>query len=1073
MVRNRQRLKILLWLAIAFVGLAIVGDVAVYLLSEGLWFQEVGYLKPFLLRIGVRGIIWLVAVGVTATFVIGNLWLAAQLQTGSNHSTASRNQPRGALRLRPLLATTIGLSLLLGLLLLYYGQAAIQHWQPALNLNISIPTTFTRLSLVSFLTLLKRVIQSPWQMGGLLGFSALLIIQARWMIPVITLILSLGFGLILSAYWAIFLLSQYRQPFRLFEPLFNQDIGFYIFSLPAQSMLQFWLFGVLAVTLLLVLLSYLLANNSLGQGKFSGFDHPQRSHIALLAGGFFLMVAWRYWLTRYELLYSTRGVIYGAGFTDVNVQLPVNTALALLAIGLAIVLAGVTLFRNWHDSSQQPAYSSSSDPLTAQNQRPQGNHPASSNCLQKSRSLAKTIAGILTPIMRWVPGFQGLSYQLRRLSGLLPDLLRFLTLAGLSYLVVAVLAGFALPAAVQRFSVEPNELAREDPYLSRNIQFTRRGFALDGIEVKTFDPTRQLGFKDLRNNDATIRNIRLWDSRPLLETNRQLQQIRLYYEFPDADIDRYTIRIARAEQALEGSRSRKQQVLIAARELNYEAVPSEAKTWVNEHLVYTHGYGFTLSPVNTAGPGGLPAYFVKDIGTEAGVTGGLEIANDEIRASIPIGHPRIYFGEITNTYIMTSTRVRELDYPSGSENVYNVYDGAAGVLLNPIWKRLAFAGYLRDWQMLLTQNFTDKTRLLFRRNIRDRVQAIAPFLTYDQDPYLVAADADLLQTGRNGLNPAHASPAQTKEGYLYWIMDAYTTSDRFPYSDPGSIPFNYIRNSVKVVVDAYNGSVSFYVADPEDPIIQAWQAIFPEMFQPLAAMPATLRSHIRYPADLFNVQSERLLTYHMTNSQVFYNREDQWQVPSEIYGGESRPIAPYYLIMRLPGEFQEEFILLHPFTPTSRNNLIAWLAGRADGQQYGKLILYQFPKQRLVYGPGQIEARINQDPDISQQISLWNRQGSRAVQGNLLIIPIQQSLLYVEPLYLEAEQTSLPTLARVIVASGDRIEMQPTLQEALTRVFRPDTLEQTSEGLEDRLPQEIQQELTPPSANLPAIEASP
>ncbi|NEO03064.1 MAG: COG1615 family transporter, partial [Moorea sp. SIO3I7] len=392
---------------------------------------------------------------------------------------------------------------------------------------------------------------------------------------------------------------------------------------------------------------------------------------------------------------------------------------------------------------------------------------------------------------------------------------------------------------------------------------------------------------------------------------------------------------------------------------------------------------------------------------------------------IPIGQPRIYYGELTNNYIMTSTKTQELDYPSGDDNVYNTYDGTGGIALNSFWRRLVFAQYLKDWQMVLTGNFTPETRLLFRRNIRQRIQEIAPFLRYDADPYLVIADTSQAESG-------------VTKNYLYWIVDGYTTSDRYPYADPGDNQFNYIRNSVKVVIDAYNGDVSFYIADPKDPIIQTWSKILPNFFKSLDQMPTNLRTHLRYPIDLFNIQSERLLAYHMTDPQVFYNQEDLWRIPQEIYAGKSQPVEPYYIIMKLPKEKSEEFILLHPYTPTGRNNLIGWLAGRSDGDQYGKLLLYQFPKQQLIYGPEQIEALINQDPVISQQISLWNQKGSRAVQGNLLVIPIEQSLLYVEPLYLEAEQNSLPTLVRVIVVYQNQIIMAQNLKEALDAIFKPE-----------------------------------
>ncbi|QCS48725.1 UPF0182 family protein [Picosynechococcus sp. PCC 11901] len=588
-------------------------------------------------------------------------------------------------------------------------------------------------------------------------------------------------------------------------------------------------------------------------------------------------------------------------------------------------------------------------------------------------------------------------------------------------LYIGVMAiGAILSAGTQRLIVQPNELARERPYLEYSIASTRRAFGLDAIESRVFNPEGELTASDIDSNPLTINNIRLWDSRPILQTNRQLQQIRLYYRFSDADIDRYTLRLNPDQNPSQ------QQVIIAPRELDYEAVPEQAKTWVNKHLIYTHGYGFTVSPVNRAEETGLPQYYVQDIG--AGATadnGNLTTLTPAVREAIPIGQPRIYYGELTNNYVMTDTKVQELDYPSGEDNRYNTYDGTGGIAFGNPLKRLFFAQYLRDWRILLSNDLTGDTRLLMRRNINQRVRAIAPFLRFDRDPYLVSADIG--ETNRLG-----------EKNYLYWILDAYTTSDHYPYADPGEHPFNYIRNSVKVVINAYNGTVRFYIADAADPMIQTWARAFPELFRSFAELPDGLKEHLRYPTDLFNVQSERLLSYHMQDPQVFYNREDQWEIPQEVYGNEPQEIAPYYLIMRLPTATSEEFILLHPYTPTSRPNLIAWLAGRADGEHYGKLLLYQFPKQKLIYGPDQIEALIKQDPVISQQISLWNREGSRAVQGKLLVIPIEQSLLYVEPLYLEAEENSVPTLARVIVVYNNQIVMSRTLETALNTIFRPE-----------------------------------
>nr|WP_246844103.1 UPF0182 family protein [Hydrocoleum sp. CS-953] len=561
------------------------------------------------------------------------------------------------------------------------------------------------------------------------------------------------------------------------------------------------------------------------------------------------------------------------------------------------------------------------------------------------------------------------------------------------------------------------------------MKFTKEAYVdVDKLEVKLFDPDNKLTYTDLINNQLIIDNIRLWDTRPILQTNRQLQQIRPYYEFLNADIDRYTF-LKKSSERTKNNPTEKQQVIIAARELNYESVPEPAQTWVNEHLVYTHGYGFTISPVNQVENSGLPEYFVKNIGPDPTIekNSTLEVL-DRIRYSIPIGKPRIYYGELTKTNVITSTaeKDRELDYPSGEANSYNTYDGSGGIVIGKGWQRWIFAKYLNNWRMLLTDEFTPETKVLYRRNINARVRAIAPFLRYDNDPYLVVANP----------NFGNQNITETNPNYLYWMIDAYTTTNHYPYSDPENNEFNYIRNSVKVVIDAYNGSVKFYVADPKDPIIRTWKKVFPDMFTPIAEMPKSIRTHIRYPLDLFQVQSEVLATYHMDDPRVFYNREDLWRVPIEIYGSQQQNVEPYYLITKLPEETLEEFILLLPYTPASRNNLIAWLAARSDGENYGKLLLYQFPKERLIYGPEQIEALINQDPEISQQISLWNREGSKAIQGNLLVIPINKSLLYVEPIYLEAEQNSLPTLARVIISYENRIVMKSTLDEALREVFQ-------------------------------------
>ncbi len=927
-------------------GLWLFFDLASHLTAEILWFQEVGYLPIFLLRLKTQLALWAIAFFMSAGFLFGNLAVANKLKY--SHQT-SETHAQADLSWRWLLPTVLGLSILVGLILIYYSQNVFSFWQPNIKLVTSqLPIGMWR----------TPVSNQIFQLGVLLGLTTAILINPQFWLKAIALVVSLIFGFVLSNHWDSFL--QYFHPtlFNFTEPLFKQDVSFYVFSLPIWELLKFWLLGLFLYGLIAVYLTYLLSGDSLSQGKFIGFSSPQLRHIHALGSCFGGAIALHFWLSRYQLLYSTRGVAYGASYTDVNVQLPVYTGLSLLSGAIAVFLLWRTIF--------------------------------------------------------WSVRYKKLRLLILRVRQ--QYLLYWLGL----YLIGAVIASSIIPVAVQRLLVQPNELVRENPYIQRSIALTRQAFNLENIEVETFNPQGGLTAATLQENNLTVRNIRLWDTRPLLETNRQLQQIRPYYKFPSADIDRYTLKTeARGTPPAE-----KRQTIIAARELDFTGVPQQAQTWVNKHLVYTHGYGFTLSPVNTVAPGGLPDYFVKDIGEAQGDNTSLRTSSPEIRASIPIGNPRIYYGEITDTYIMTGTKARELDYPSGNDNVYNTYDGRGGIAINSSWRRWLFAQYHKDWQFLVTQNFTPQTKVLFRRNIKERVRAIAPFLHFDSDPYLVAADTNLQQQAGS---------------YLYWIIDAYTTSDRYPYSDPGNHSFNYIRNSVKVVVDAYNGSVDFYIADTQDPIINTLKSIFPEFFKPLDSMPEALLSHLRYPVDLFNIQSERLLTYHMIDPQVFYNREDLWQVPNEIYDNQPRQVEPYYLIMNLPTTAKlEEFILLLPFTPRQRPNLIGWLAARSDGDAYGKLLLYEFPKQQLVYGTEQIEARINQDPVISQQISLWNRQGSRAVQGNLLIIPIERSLLYVEPLYLEAEQNSLPTLVRVIVAYENRIVMAETLQQALDAIFQPD-----------------------------------
>ncbi len=977
---------------IAVAGLWMGIELFAFLSAESFWFHELGYERVFWVRLFTRLILLILGLGITGTLAFGNLFVANRLKFGKlDLLSQGLTEPPGgrdrwkrhisyplanlkktaplnsytSVNLESLLALVILLALAIASLLVYYAQVVVDYWHPGSWLLLNSPSVPLGFGLNSSQEMLQQMTTDWWQIALLLLFTVVIVLAPR-ILYAIAALFSIFFGLVLSGQWAKVLVFFHPTAFNITDPVFNRDISFYIFNLPIWELLEFWLLGVLVFLFASVTILYLVSGNSISEGTFPGFSDPQLRHLYGLGAALMGAIGLRYWLLRYELLYSPKNVIYGAGYTQANLEVWIYGGLSLLSGAIALFLLYLTL----------------------RVRQPQQHH------------------------------FQRVKQSL-----------------GLYFVMVAI-AGYLLPFAVQRLIVQPNEIERERPYIERSIAFTRAGFDLDRIDVQLFNPENALTVEDLLANDLTINNIRLWDTRPLLQTNRQLQQIRLYYKFPDADIDRYTLR----KTVLPGDESttERQQVLISARELDYSAVPAEAQTWVNEHLVYTHGYGFTLSPVNTVGPGGLPDYFVRDIGMESPTVretvtdGTLGTANELIRASIPIGHPRIYYGELSDTEVMVPSNVPELDYPQGDENVYNTYDGTGGVSIGSWWHRLIFAKYLNNWQMLFTDNFTPDTRVLFRRNIKDRIRAIAPFLEFDSDPYLVVANTRLYELGTT---PSE-QPFPDDDNYLYWIIDAYTISDRYPYSEPTSEKINYIRNSVKVVVDAYNGKVKLYIADPSDPIVHTWEEIFPNFLQPLDSMPVALRSHIRYPPDFFKVQSERLLTYHMTDPTVFYNREDQWRVPNEIYGTEQQVVEPYYLIMKLPTEVSEEFILLHPFTPMSRNNLIAWMGGRSDGIHYGNLLLYQFPKQQLVYGPEQIEARINQDPVISQQISLWNRQGSRAIQGNLLVIPIERSLLYVEPLYIEAEQNSLPILARVIVAYENRIVMAETLELALNAIFQ-------------------------------------
>jgi len=571
-------------------------------------------------------------------------------------------------------------------------------------------------------------------------------------------------------------------------------------------------------------------------------------------------------------------------------------------------------------------------------------------------------------------------------------------------LFIYVVIGFAGPVATslhQKIIVAPNELVKETPSIKNNIAATKEALGLNKIEEREISGDKAISADDIKANNLTIKNVRLWDRKPLLSTFSQIQEIRTYYEFAEVDNDRYVIN------------GEIRQIMLSPRELASASLPN--KNWINERLTFTHGYGVAAGPVNQVTPEGLPVLLVKDLPPKADVK------------ELEITRPEIYFGELSNDYVITKTKSREFDYPKGEENVYATYEGSGGVVLDSFIKRIAYAIKFQSLKLLLSNDITDESRILHYRNIKERVEKIAPFITFDKDPYAVIAD-----------------------GKIYWIADGYTTSDNYPYSQPfkmngGSV--NYVRNSVKAVVDAYNGSVVFYQSEANDPIIKTYANIFPGVFKPISEMPAVLASHLRYPEDIFTLQTAVYSIYHMDDPQIFYNKEDQWEIPTIASEGEKSPagitpaMQPRHTILKLPGEKKEEYVLMLPFTPRAKDNLASWMVARNDNENYGKLLVYRFPKDKLVFGPKQIIGRINQDPVVSQQISLWSQGGSQVIQGPLLVTPIEESLLYVRPLYLKAEAGKIPELKRVVVAYENKIAMEETLEAGLAKIFGKERIE--------------------------------
>ncbi|RAP34138.1 UPF0182 family protein [Candidatus Marinamargulisbacteria bacterium SCGC AG-410-N11] len=560
----------------------------------------------------------------------------------------------------------------------------------------------------------------------------------------------------------------------------------------------------------------------------------------------------------------------------------------------------------------------------------------------------------------------------------------------LGILVLIYILGLKVyPGLIQSYYVKTNEQVREQPFIENSIKFTKLGYNLDKIVEEQFPVKNNLTIQDIQKNKDTINNIRLWNKEPLKQTFSQLQEIRLYYEFFNIDVDRYEIN------------NSTQQVMLSPRELDINDLPPRAKTWENKHLFYTHGYGVCVSPVNEISKEGLPKFFIKDIPPKSN------------NFDIKVTRPEIYFGEITNEYAIVNTDKYEFDYPKGDENVTVQYQGKGGIKLDSLFKKLVFSWKFGDFKILISPYIKNKSKVMYDRTIREIVNKITPFLHFDADPYLTI----------------------TNEGRLVWFLDGYTISSKFPYSEKYNQYVNYIRNSVKVTVDAYNGEVNYYIMDKKDPIINAYAKLYPGLFQDFKGMPLDLKKHIRYPRDMFLIQAKMFRTYHMTDPSVFYSREDLWEVPKETYEESEQPMDPYYMVTKLPGDKKESFLIFLPFTPTNKNNMISWLSVKCNLDEYGSMKVFKFPKEKTIYGPRQIEARIDQDPEISPKLTLWGQSGSKVIRGNLMVVPIKDSLIYVEPIYIQATQSKFPELKRVIFSYEETISMQENLPKAINEKF--------------------------------------
>lgn len=748
-----------------------------------------------------------------------------------------------------------------------------------------------------------------------------------------SLFLAVIFALGVTPLWQGFVLFRNAVPFGETDPQFGRDLSFYIFKLPVYQYLYSWGFSAVALVTVLVAGAHYMTGGIRAQAIGDRVTPQVKVHLSVLIGLVALIRAWGYRLNQFELLYSERGEVTGASYTDVHAELPALQLLVIISIIAAVLFLVNIRFRGW-----------------------------------------------MLPVIG----------------------------VGL-WLLVSILAAGVYPFIVQRFQVQPSELQRERPFIERNIAATRAAYGIDKMEVREFPAQPGIDVEELRSNEQTIDAIRLWDPDTLKTVYKQLQAIRPYYEFTDVDVDRYVVD------------GKTRQVMLSAREIDLTALGTQ--TWLNEHLVFTHGHGTVVSPTNEIQNEGQPTFFVQGIPAQS------------IHPALELTEGGIYFGEAiaSDAYSIVNTEQRELDYALEDEaetTRYTNYAGDAGVRISGLLRKAAFAWRFRDMNILISNLITSDSKALFYRQIRDRVERAAPFLKYDGDPYVVAAG-----------------------GRIYWMIDAFTVSDMYPYSEQidfgertlvrgvgGGRPsttgrYNYIRNSVKVTIDAYDGTMSFHVWDPEDPIIRAWRNAFPALFRDGESMQAELKNHIRYPEDLFRVQTQVYLRYHMTEPQEFYTREDLWVIPKDPMEG-IQPLGdelqPYFVLMRLPGSAEMEYVLILPMNPRGRQNMVSFLAAKAGPEDYGRLIDLRFPRGQLVFGVQQVSARINADDLFSRTRTLFEGAGSNVIIGNLLVIPVGNSILYAMPMFLQATAESIPELKFVILATSDRIVMQPTLQDAIT-----------------------------------------